>query len=464
MEATSGIHNAAAGRKAVPQDYKREATSVFAGGKKTPVNSTGVRGIGYENSLTELARSFKNCDSFKDSDLALLLDNLSCRLFEYRGAVLHYYRVRVVLTTRCFLDVIKVLLRYDEGARLLWFSDDKVRTQLVTGFASYMADPGTKLDMAGYPEVLRFAFWAALRFVADRFDEAEAGWANVRFAPVLRVKSHFNALWRSANMKAITDTDDLVTEKQESKLVAALLAVVTSESDFQGASMQEFMQHRGDCKKMLSHLVGVRIARFPSKSSDDQGTAEVDDDGDDGDDDEDSRLEREVDAAYRYDEEVAKDPSFVPHEVVEKFVKGDAVLELTDEERQRISRFEAIAGPCGGQFCEFVVCPVSGCRAASSNGNKASHCNLCRLFRVGSAQNQQSPTAWACRAGQLLLFGFSARPSKHFYWRSWWRVSCWPGAFYSCHQLFHCVCQNAQLLRGVSFSSWCRIRFFEFCW
>jgi hypothetical protein len=40
------------------------------------------------------------------------------------------------------MEVVRLLLRYDANARALWFDEKKVRVQLATGFASYMAAAG----------------------------------------------------------------------------------------------------------------------------------------------------------------------------------------------------------------------------------------------------------------------------------------------------------------------------------
>ena len=111
--------------------------------------------------------------------------------------MVHSYRVRVVLTLRCFMDVIKVLLRHDEKARALWFNNKAMRLQLATGFMSYMAAGGKmRLDMTNYPEAIQSAYWGALQHVSRTFEDAVAGWQNVSGTALSSPPSAFNAQWR----------------------------------------------------------------------------------------------------------------------------------------------------------------------------------------------------------------------------------------------------------------------------
>ena len=157
------------------------------------------------------------------------------------------------------------------ATRVICKHDRNVRVQLATGFASYMAAAGMmRLDMAAYPPALQTAYWQALQVVSSTFEDAECGWENVSGAAARRVPSPLHAHWRAANIAAVVENDELVTEQQGSKLVTALLAVATSEDDFSGVAATQFKQHRGDCKKMLRYLVESTLALFPQQGEDSQ--------------------------------------------------------------------------------------------------------------------------------------------------------------------------------------------------
>ncbi len=321
----------------------RDVTAAVARGHvgaKTPTNSTGVRGLDYKNSMDELA------EQFEQSDLATLLRRLSDHLLEYRSDAVHLYRVRVVLTLRCFVDVIKVLLRHDEKARSLWFQDKKLRIQLVTGFASHMAAGGKmRLDMGGYPIAMHAVYWAALQYVSRTFEEAVVGWKEVSGSSLVSAPMALNAHWRSANVETIVENDELVSDKQGSKLVTALLAVATSEHDFHGHAANQFKQHRAACKKMLAFLVAHRVARFPG---------DLHNDGKNDDDDDDERLQATAEAAFAFDSEVAMDSSYQPREDTEARVEGDPVLDLKQEEQKQIVAFTVIAERVVNHFAKSV--------------------------------------------------------------------------------------------------------------
>ena len=335
------------------KDELRDVTAVMARGHvgaKLPTNSTGVRGLDYSNSLDELTADCWPRKEDCKSEFASLLRRLSDRLLEYRTEMVHSYRVRVVLTLRCFMDVIKVLLRHDEKARALWFNNKAMRLQLATGFMSYMAAGGKmRLDMTNYPEAIQSAYWGALQHVSRTFEDAVAGWQNVSGTALSSPPSAFNAQWRSANVQTVVENDELVPDKQGSKIVTALLAVVTSEHDFCGEAAQQFKQHRAACKKMLAFLVARGIARFPGASSKDQQT-----DGDDDNDDDDARLQAAAEAAFKFEEEMAVDASFQPREDAEARVEGEAVLDLEEDDQERIVAFSAIAERVVNQFAKTV--------------------------------------------------------------------------------------------------------------
>lgn len=292
---TGNDNNGEGGAQQPPVEEVRDVKSAFARGdfeNKTGTNSTGVRGLDSLLSPEELHAELQKRDektfTEEEQKLAPLLAHLSKRLLEYRSDIVHSYRVRVVLTLRCFLEVIKLLLRYDEKGRALWYSKKDVRVELAKLFASYMAAQGTMiLDIAACPEALQFAFWGALQYVSRTFADAVEGWQNVSGATLPPVPQHFNEQWRSANVDAIVENDELVTDKQGSKLVDAFMAVVTSDNEFHGLAEQQFKRNPGACRTMLSYIVGRDVARFPSKTKGDE-----DDDGDDDDELENTRREK----------------------------------------------------------------------------------------------------------------------------------------------------------------------------
>ncbi len=148
-------------------------------------------------------------------------------------------------------------------------------------------------------------------------------------------------------MSRLCENDELASEKQGSKLIMALLSVVTSEYDFSGDAARQFKENRAACKKMLVYLVETNMARFPSQGQDDRRDK-------DDDDDEDTRLEAEVKAAFELDEEIAADSSFQPRENAEAKVEGDAVLDLTVEEERCIAQFTCIAMRVVQRFAKTV--------------------------------------------------------------------------------------------------------------
>ena len=265
---------AGAGHKKPKMDAKKDAENVLVGGdKEKPTNSTAVRGQEYSNSIEALALEVKkrvveteakkveadvtDLDLAADVALASFSRFLSDRLVELRGDLAKFYRIRGVLATRCFLYVIKLLLRHDTHGRALWYSKKDVRRQLISGFASYMASAGRLiLSLGKYPPALHCAFWQASKFVSGKFEEAEMGWTEVSGSPPLRVPARFNNELYSSNFERVLENDELVAEKQGSKLEAALLALVTSDVDFVvGGAVQEFRQYKGDCRKMLAFLI-----------------------------------------------------------------------------------------------------------------------------------------------------------------------------------------------------------------
>ena len=86
------------------------------------------------------------------------------------------------------------------------------------------------------------------------------------------------------------------------------------------------------------------MARFPTKEKKNGETKDEDED------EKEARLKAEVEALFDFDEELAADPSFEPREDGEAEVKGEAALDLKEEEQNRILAFTGVAERVVGWF------------------------------------------------------------------------------------------------------------------
>jgi hypothetical protein len=326
------------------QEPPRDATSVWAlggAGTKVVTNSTAVRGLDYQNSVDVSA------STCLVPHVRVVLRELSNGLEKRRSEAVHFYHVCVVMM-RCFLMTLKVLLWYNEEGRALWFAEEDVRLQLGRGFASYFASRGhIMLVTTGYPEALQSVFWAASRFVINEFNAAESGWADISQSSVLRVPLQINHWWHTSNVDSILENDELLCELQGRKFVQAILAVITSAPDFDGAAAREFKEYSNLCKKMLWFVVETHLARFPE----DEHKKDMESD----DDDDDKQMEDEIAAAVDFDEELQKDPNYKEHRKKNKAeITGEAVLKMTHEEEEKICTFTKLAKCVVSEFAEVV--------------------------------------------------------------------------------------------------------------
>jgi len=270
--------------------------AAFTGNNMT-TNSTARRGVAYAGCVNQLAKTLPD-------EKKLKLERLADLIIGERDQLVHVARGHVV-AWRCFIELLKILLRYNDAGRHLFFTSPKLfRNNIVSAFASTIITGQVSID--NIDPTLQASYFAAASLALQKFRVGNEGFAqlqNDKLEKTLPAPVHAEFL--SSTLRRVVANDEKVSDRQGDKLLVVLLERIKRDAEFLSVHDHEYAQYAHFVKKYLRFLLDTLVARFKMAKKE---AKDKDDDGDEFESLVRDARKKEAEA----DEDEMDDPDFVP--------------------------------------------------------------------------------------------------------------------------------------------------------